>query len=114
RPGREASIPATRSAATTREWTTFCSSRSPSGGRRRRLTASPTSSPRWPPDEAHLREVAGGAPGLGAASLRGAALAAGDPRRAPPPRAPAPAGGAGVRARPPLHRALDPELRRRH
>src|SRR5581483_2328749 len=101
-----------RSVAITREWTTSCSWRSRSAAPPRRSTASPTCSPRLP-DEAHLREVASGPPGLGAAALREAAAGGGSGRPAPG-RAPSPAGGPGVRARPPFHRALDAELRSGH
>ena len=55
-----------------------------------------------------------GAARIGAPALREPAAAAGASRGAPPHRAAAPARGGGVRARPPLHRALDPELRRGH
>src|SRR3954447_25533664 len=81
------SIPGTRSAATTRAWTTFCSWRSPSAAPRTRSTASPTCWPRCP-DEAHLREVANGPPPVGP----------------PPPRKPA----AAPRPPPPRHERLQP------
>ena len=54
----QGSIPATRSAATTRAWTTRCSSPSPRSGRRPRSTGSRRCSPRCR-HEADLREVAG-------------------------------------------------------
>ena len=107
-----ASIPAMRSAATTRGWTTRCSSLSPRSGRRPRSTGSPRCSRRCRDDEAHLRAVR---PGRRASS----APAATTSRRPVPPElarasAAAPARGRRARARPPLHRAVDAQLRDRH
>ena len=63
--------------------------------------------------EADLREVAGRAAGRRACRARTSPVARG-PRGAPPRAAAAPAGGRRARARPPLHRALDAQLRDRH
>ena len=63
--------------------------------------------------EADLREVAGRA-GAPRALPRARPAGPGDPRGAPPRAAAAPARARRARARPPLHRALDAELRDRH
>ena len=110
RRARTASTPATRSAATTRGWTTRCSSRSPRSARRPTSTASPRCSARVK----LIYEKSQAGPPRAARSPRHDLPRAGGPRRAPPRRAAAPARARRARARPPLHRALDAQLRDRH
>ena len=110
----EASTRATRSDATTRGWTTRCSSRVTEKRTPRTIDGSREVLAEVAADEAHLRALA---PGPAApARCRATDL----PRAEVPERrfagadAAAPARGLRARARPPLHGARRPQLRDRH
>ena len=106
-----ASIPATRSAVTTQEWTTCCSSRSRRSGPRRTSTG-------WPPcsggvlmelifEKSRCRPAA-------PAACPTTASPSPSFRRASPRASAAAAGGRGARDRPAHHGARRPHVRHRH